>query len=281
MKSLELVWYMIVGLVQGISEPFPVSSSAQTLIATRLTKLNINSTALATQKGETAFDLMLNLGSAIAITLILLPTIKRLIKGVQGYLQGSKNEMNVESFKTTLNILIATFITGILGIILKSKIESFVSSRYSIIVMGIILFVIMIPIVLTINYLTGDKKLKDMTILDAILVGIFQTLALVPGLSRSGLTLLALKSRKYTIISAIKFSFLVYLPISLITIMKSLLESGLAIFQVQFILGAIFAFIGTYFTFNIMVSMARRKTLKYVTSWLAMSSALAIISFII
>lgn len=280
MEKLESLWYFIVGLVQGVSEPFPVSSSAQTLIATRLTKLNKHSSIIINPKGEAAFNLMLNLGSAIAITLILLPTIKKLISGLKKYFKNDRTKESIGAFNTSINIIITTVITSVLGLLLKSKIESFVGSKYSVIIMGIILFVVMIPVVLTINYLTGNRKIDQMKPWEAILVGIAQTLALIPGISRSGLTLLTLKSRKFSIISAIKYSFLVYLPVSLLVIAKSLLEAGGEILHYQFLIGALAAFIGTYATFNIMVSMAKRKTLKYVTSWLVLSSILAIVSFV-
>lgn len=280
MEKLESLWYFIVGLVQGISEPFPVSSSAQTLIATKLTKLNKHSAIIADAKGEAAFDLMLNLGSAIAITIILWPTIKSLFAGVKNYLGNKKTLESVESFNTFVNIIITTIVTSVLGLLLKSKIESFVGSRYAVIIMGIVLLVVMVPIVLTINYLSGNRKVGQMKPWEALMVGIAQTLALIPGVSRSGLTLLTLKSRKFSIVSAIKYSFLVYLPVSFLVVAKSLLEAGTAIFHYQFLIGMVAAFIGTYATFNIMVSMAKRKTLKYVASWLVLSSILAVVSFV-
>lgn len=282
MNPINTIWYFLVGLVQGVSESFPVSSSAQTKIASKLMKLNSQEGSLvATQKGEISFEIMLNLGSAIAILLIFLPTIKSLVLGVGDFIKGDKNPKSLQSTKITINIIITTLVTGILGLILKSKIEELLGQKYQMIIMGAILILVMCPIVLTINYLTGKKQLKEMSPFEAIFVGIFQTIALLPGLSRLGLTLLALKTRKFSIVSAIKYSFLIYLPVSFLASIKDLFEVGLQIFQIPFIIGAIAAFIGTYLTFNIMVSMAKRKTLKYVTSWLVLSGILSVLSMLV
>ena len=282
MENLEYLWYFIVGLVQGVSEPFPVSSSAQTMIATKLTKLAKHSKLIQSSKGEAAFDIWLNLGSAIAITLIMMPVIKKVISGTLGYFNDKNNEENKEAFNITVNLVITTAITIVLGLILKSALEDFLKSRYILIVIGLVLFFVMIPIVLTINYLSGNKKVKEITYLDSVLFGVLQSLALIPGLSRSGLTLLGLKSRNFSIVSAIKFSFLMYIPVSYLSVVKSFLDTDIStLFSPQFMLAAVAAFIGTYAMFNVMVSMAKRKTLKYVSSWLALSSVLAIASFLV
>ena len=100
----------------------------------------------------------------------------------------------------------------------------------------------------------GEKEDKDLTIKDAIIIGLFQMCALLPGLSRSGMTLVGCLFCKLNKESALKYTFMLYFPVSVasfglssIKVMKAGLDSSLLL---SYSLGLVAAFIFTYITYN-------------------------------
>lgn len=246
---LELLKYIFLGFVQGITEPIPVSSSGHLLIfQSLLGGLNtIDYEILST---------MTNFGSFLAIAIIYRKKIIDLFKGFFGYLK-SKDKKLYDDYKYSLYIIIATIPAGLVGIIVtKLGLFDFLESNVKFV--GLTLL-ITATFLYYIKDFKGIKSNKEITLKDAIIIGLFQVVALLPGISRSGSTIVGGMLRNLKRDVAFDFSFILYIPISLATMIlgvKDLLEANLSMIQyvyygISMVLAFIFTYIGTIWFKNI------------------------------
>lgn len=237
---INFIRFIILGFIQGITEPIPVSSSGHLLIFQKLIGNieTIDFGLLAT---------ITNAGSLIAIIILFRKDILDLIQDFFGYI-GSKKQKYYPNFKYSLYVIAATIPAGIMGIIV-TKLGFFDFLEENVKFVGITLLVTAFFLFLIRN-IKGKKEKNDITLIDAIIVGLFQVVALVPGISRSGATIVGGMSRNLTRETAFKFSFILYIPISIATMIlgiKDLIESSLSLeLWICYIMSAIVAGIFTY-----------------------------------
>lgn len=238
---IDFMRFIILGFVQGITEPIPVSSSGHLLIFKTLI-----------DKGISTIDFGLlatitNAGSLIAICILFKDEILALFHDFFGYI-GKKEKKYYDNFKYAMYIVLATIPAGIMGLVV-TKLGMFDFLEENIKFVGVTLLITAFFLFLIRN-IKGKKEKKDITLKDAIIVGLFQVVALVPGISRSGATIVGGMTRDFTRKTAFKFSFLLYIPISVATMIlgiKDLLTSSLSIgLWVGYIASAIVAGIFTY-----------------------------------
>ncbi len=234
---LDLLKYLFLGLVQGITEPIPVSSSGHLLIFKNIIDLKVDFEILAT---------ITNFGSLLAITLLYWKQIVSLFKSFFGYLTTKKEEYKKE-YNYAWMIVVATIPAGIMGIVV-SKLKLFDTLEKNIKFVGATLLVTALFLFLIRN-IKGKKDKHDIKIKDAIVVGLFQVIALLPGISRSGATIVGGMTRDLKRTTAFDFSFILYIPVSIGTSLlgiKDLLSSHLSTQEwIFYILAAFVAFIGT------------------------------------
>lgn len=191
---------IIIGIVQGFTEPIPVSSSGHVMIASEILGLG--------EQGFT-FAILTNTASLLAILFIYREDIIRLAKNSFLYLK-TKDMQYKSEFNFVLFIVIGSIPAGVLGILLKDVIAESVSMT----TIAIMLFVTGIAL-WTIRNMKGTKEEKDLTSKDAFLVGLGQALALTPGISRSGATIISAIAVGMKQDTALRFSFMLYIPVSL------------------------------------------------------------------
>ncbi|MBU5468537.1 undecaprenyl-diphosphate phosphatase [Virgibacillus sp. MSJ-26] len=206
-KLWLLLKYFILGTVQGLTEPLPVSSSGHMVMLRHL---------FAIESNGLSFEILVNAASLLAILLIYRKDIFRLLKNGTRYLIYQNASEKSDGFYVVL-LVIATVPTAITGLLF----EDFISeSLGSIKTVGVTLIVTAYALWLIRN-LKGSKDDQQITIKDALIVGLAQSVALVPGISRSGATIVAAMLLGMKKESALRFSFLLYIPVSLgITILS-------------------------------------------------------------
>lgn len=215
---IELIKYLFLGIVQGFTEPIPVSSSGHLVIFRNL----IHSTVL----NDLNFEILLNFGSLIAIVIFFRKDIWALLRDFFGYLR-TKNQKFKEGFRYCFLLVVGTIPAGILGLLLKDWIEGKLGSVK---IIGAALLVTALFLFLIKN-MKGTKEDEDITFKDALIIGLFQAVALFPGISRSGATIVGGMFLGFKRETAFKFSFLLYIPISLATMllgMKDLIHSNIS-----------------------------------------------------
>lgn len=250
---MKIIMYMILGLIQGFTEPIPVSSSGHLIIFNAL--LNVETLQ------DLNFEIFVNFGSFIAIAYFYRKEITNIIKDFFLYLK-TKDKKYSTNYKYAWLIVIGTIPAGIVGILFKDLIESVSSTK----IVGISLIITAFMLFL-IKDIKGKKNKETMNFKDAIIVGLFQVIALFPGISRSGSTLVGGMSRNLERETAFKYSFMLYLPISIATMIlgvKDVIESSISSeLLIPYILGAITSCIVTYFSIQWFKNIMEKGKLKY------------------
>ncbi len=203
---IDIVKYAIFGLVQGITEPLPISSSGHLVVLRYL--LNTNAF------DDLTFEILLNFASFLAILFLFRQDIKRLITSFFTYIfskEKRKDPKTANDFKYAWLIVLGSVPAAIGGVFLKDFIESKLGN---IKVLGVA-FLITALLLFLVRKLNGSKKDADLTFKDAIIIGLFQFVALVPGISRSGAVLVGCLLRKLDRDSALRYAFMLYLPVSI------------------------------------------------------------------
>lgn len=195
-----LIKHFIIGIVQGITEPIPVSSSGHVMIASEILGLG--------EQGFT-FAILTNTASLLAVLFIYREDIIRLIVHSLRYIQ-TRNSRYAADFRFVLLIIIGSIPAGVLGILLSDVIAENVSMT----TIAIMLFVTGTAIWLIRN-MRGKKSDADITVKDAFLVGLGQAVALTPGISRSGATIISAIAVGMKQETALRYSFMLYIPVSL------------------------------------------------------------------
>ena len=202
-------WFeaLILGLVQGLTEYLPVSSSGH---------LTIGSALFGIEGEENlAFTVAVHVATVCSTLVILWKEIDWILKGL------FKFEMNPET-KYTLNILVSMIPIGIVGVFFKDHVEAIFGS--GLLVVGCMLLVT--AALLAFSYYAKPRIKENISMRDAFIIGLAQACAVLPGLSRSGSTIatgLLLGNKKENLA---QFSFLMVIPPilgeALLDIMKGL-----------------------------------------------------------
>ena len=203
----------ILGIVQGLTEPLPVSSSAHLVI--------VPAWIPGFRAPGVAFDVFLHLGTVVAVVFFLRREVGNLIASVT---TGTRNPRTDASEKAAdrrmvLWIVIATLLTGAIGIPFKDRIELLFESVE---ITACMLFITGILLYGADRVKTNKRQRGDMNLKDAIILGLVQAVALIPGISRSGSTISFGIFRGLERETAARFSFLLSVPaISGAVILKS------------------------------------------------------------
>ncbi|TRZ40565.1 UDP pyrophosphate phosphatase [Niallia circulans] len=200
MDIILIIKMIIIGLVQGFTEPIPVSSSGHVMIASQILGLG--------EQGFT-FAILTNTASLLAILFIYRKDIIRLAFNMLQYLKTKDNKYKSD-FRFVCFIIIGTIPAGVLGVLLSD----FIAANVSMTTIAIMLFVTGIALFLIRN-MNGVKGEADITAKDAFIVGLGQAIALTPGISRSGATIISSIAVGIKQETALRFSFLLYIPVSL------------------------------------------------------------------
>lgn len=200
---MQILQAILLGLLQGVTEFIPVSSSGHLIIAENLLNLDVSSLF---------FDVMLHFGTLIALVAYFRKDIAELIKSV---FRKSGNRLGMW-------VLVATVPSVIAGAVLQPLAEGAFRSTW---LVAFNLFWVAL-LMLGADKYKPSKKLAQMTGKNALYIGLAQSLALIPGVSRSGITIVAAVGQKYTRQAAARFAFLIAIPITFGAILKLIFDGG-------------------------------------------------------
>lgn len=242
---VQLGWFkvIILGIVQGITELLPISSTAH---------LRIVPSLLGWPDPGSAFSAAMQLASLAAVVSYFWQDLKELLGGTIQAI--AKQNYLARPFRITVGLLLGTIPIVLAGLLLKKTLNAPNSPLRSLVVVGIASIVM--SLLLAIAELRGgrDRTFENLTPLDGILVGIAQAFALIPGVSRSGSTLTAALFLDMERETAARFSFLLGLPavilagaLELHTLMKAGLDAnGWMVLLIGLLSASISAFLAIY-----------------------------------
>ncbi|GIN62948.1 undecaprenyl-diphosphatase 1 [Robertmurraya siralis] len=253
MDFFEIVKYFLLGLLQGFTEPIPISSSGHLEIAGHF--LNVEIKGLS-------FAILVNTASLIAVLIIYRKDIWRLIENGLAYVI-RKEESAKSDFRFIIYLIIGTIPAGVVGILFEDYISSHLTgikvTGATLLITGIALWLI--------RNLRGRKNDADLTMRDAIIVGLAQAVALIPGISRSGATIVAAMGSGMKQETALRYSFLLYIPVSvggMILGFKDILgDENLAQLALPYTLAFFASLVASYFSLKWFMNIMARGNLKY------------------
>ena len=248
---MKIYQSIILGIVQGLTEFLPISSSGH---------LNVFPWLFNWEMLSDGMDVALHIGTLLALIIFFYKDWIKLIKG--GYEQVFKKKKTQDG-KIFWYLVIATIPAGILSLVL-SKISSMIIGdninnqmlviAFALIIMGIILYIV-------------DKKCKsnvkyeNISLKQSVLIGISQALAAAfPGVSRSGITMTTARMLKIDRESAAKFSFLLATPITLAAVIFDITKFQ---FDLALILGILASFIVGIFVIKFLLDFLKKGSFKW------------------
>ena len=191
----------VLGVVQGITELLPISSTAHMRVVPAL---------LGWRDPGSAFSAAMQLAALAAVVSYFWSDIRTLVFGSLSAI--ARRDLKDRSFRFSLGIVVATIPIVIFGVLLSKMLNTCDSPLRTLPVIGISCIVMGVLLALAQLYCNHARKAEEATMLDFIIVGIAQVGALIPGVSRSGSTLTAAMFRDFEADEAARFSFLMGLP---------------------------------------------------------------------
>jgi len=243
-----LIEKIVLGFVQGLVEWLPLSSEGFIL----LIKTNFFSPDSVQNMIQLA--LFLHIGTFFAALIYFWKDVKNVFLSLLKY-----NDAGVETKKLLWYLVIATFITGVIGAIVMltlKGIETNLEITGNIISVIIGLLLIVTGIILFVANKQGKREIKDLTTKDSIILGFLQGLAILPGISRSGITSAGLLLSNFSSENALKLSFILSLPI--IILGNIALNFSASIITFENIIGVIIAFVVGLITIHIFLKIAKK-----------------------
>ena len=243
MSNLQVI---ILAIVQGLSEFLPVSSSGHLVLVPSV---------LGWSDQGMAFDVAVHFGSLAAVLIYFRGDIATLLKGSTQVLSGKLTSFDA---RLAIAIGIGTIPAAIAGLMLASWIGDNLRSP-SVIVFTLSGYAVLM--FLADRFGKKDRDLNSVGIKDAVVIGLAQALALVPGTSRSGVTITAAMALGYERTEAARFSFLLAVPVILLATvyeLSILLSSDVAVAWVQLGLGALVSAIVAYLSIEFFMRFVSR-----------------------
>jgi undecaprenyl-diphosphatase len=239
---MNLLKYLFLGLLQGITEPLPISSSGHIYVF----KAMFNTTMF----NDLTLEIFLNFASFVAIFIIFKDDIIRLFKGLVSYIK-TKGKEAKEEFRYCMLIAVGTLPVALLGLFVKGPMEELLSKNVFFVGIG---FFITAVALLLVFHANGEKQDKDITFQDAIIVGLFQVISLLPGISRSGLTIVGCLLRGMDQKTSLRYSFMLYFPVSLASMLVGIKDFSLSTGEISlffyYLVGMVAAGVFTYLSYN-------------------------------
>jgi len=249
-EFIEILKYIILGIIQGITEIFPVSSSGHLTLFSRLFSIDLSTL--------TIFLMITNTGSFLALLYFFRKDVGQLITGTWHYLI-RKEETSKEDFQYVVKLLIAVVPIGIFGLLFKDYLPNdLLSVGFALILTGALLYFV---------YRVKDIQWKNqITWKNALVIGAFQMFAIFPGISRSGITMTGGLMQKIELKKVLRFSFLSYIvvsvPVSILGIYEALTVSE-SINIIGYSLAFVMSFVFSLLSVRVLYQYVKVKNLIY------------------
>ena len=249
------IWHAIIlGIIQGITELLPISSSGHLKISETLLGLpNVDELLF--------FDVLLHLGTLLAVLVAYRRDISRLFSALLHLFHPSRRRGQTDAMsRRMIFLLLLATLPLALVVVLKDVVAAVGTSLFFIGAMlllnGLILF-------LSERFAQGEKREGQMTLVDAILIGLAQVCATVPGISRSGATISMGLGRGLAREYAVKFSFLMSIPAvlgaAILELADAVKQKAIVLSDLPaYLIGVLVSAVVGYFAIRLLEYIARR-----------------------
>lgn len=257
---------IILGIVQGLTEFLPVSSSGHLQLAKELLGVEI--------ENNLTFDVMLHAATVLSTIVVLWGEVWWLIKGL--FSRGMNDEKSY-----FLKLVVSMVPVGIVGFLLRDKIDAMLASQYIMVVVGAML--LLTSALLSFAYYARPRERATISMRDAFIIGLSQAVATMPGLSRSGTTIatgLLLGNDKSAVAT---FSFLMVLAPILGQTLLDVVDGGFVVTGISveaLVAGFVAAFVVGCLACRFMIGVVKRGKLIWFALYCAIVGLVAIGTYI-
>lgn len=242
---MDIIDAVLLGFVQGITEFIPVSSSGHLILTD----------SLFSSESSFEFDVLLNIGTVAALLIYFRHKISEIIFEIR-----QKKE-----WRLVLNIIISTIPAAIIGYFLSDSLKGGIFRNTVIVALMLAAIGVLMIVEPRINK-HKDGKINELSKKNALSVGLAQALALIPGTSRSGVTILAGRFSGLSHAQAAEYSFLIAIPILSGALLKTLTETEtwdlINSSQGALLVGITTAFVVGYFSIAVMLKFLQKHGLE-------------------
>lgn len=266
---LEILKVIILGIVEGITEWLPISSTGHMILIDEFIKFS------ASEEFKEMFFVLIQLGAIFAVIYLYWEKVYPIKKKVyhkkisaNENLPDKKVVYYLDGKKTMLiaKILVACIPAGIIGILFDDYLHQ---KFYNFVVVAIMLIVYGIAFIVAENFFADREprvnSLDEITFKDALFIGVFQVLSLIPGTSRSGATILGGIISNVSRKTSAEFTFLLAVPVMLGASLLKLIKFGLGFSFIELfylLLGMAVAYVVSLYAIRFLLSYVRNKDFK-------------------
>lgn len=248
---IEILKAVVLGIVQGITEWLPVSSTGHMILVDEFIKLNFSTTFINT------FLVVIQFGSILAVLLIFFNKLNPFDKEKT---PAQKNE----TIDLWIKVIIAIIPSGIIGVLFEDKIDALFFNS-TVVAIALIVYGIIMIMLENRNKKPKYNNFKDVTYKLAFAIGIFQCLALIPGTSRSGSTIIGAVLLGTSRFVAAEFSFFMAIPTMLGASALKLLKTGFAFTGFEWLIlliGSVVAFLVSVVVIKLFMDYIKKHDFK-------------------
>ena len=249
---LELLKVLFLGIVEGITEWLPISSTGHMLLVDEIIQLS------ASEEFKKMFFVVIQLGAILAVCLVYFNRLNPFNPKL------SKNKQK-SIIRLWILVLIGCIPAGVVGVLFDDAIDAFFYNSTLVIAITLIVYGVLFIVLESHPKPVRVKKTGQLTIKDAALVGAFQMLALIPGTSRSGSTILGGMILGIDRFVAAEYSFFLAIPVMFGASLLKLLKYGFAFSFYEFfilIFGMAVAFVTSLFVIKFLMNYVKKHDFK-------------------
>ncbi len=252
MNFIEILKVIILGIVEGITEWLPISSTGHMLLVDEFIKLNM------TETFKEMFFIIIQLGAILAVVVIFF----------QRMLPLEKKEGKLTLKKETISIWLKVIVAMIPGTIVTLLFDDYVESNFHtpiVIAIALIVYGIAFIVIENKNKKPGVHIIEEISYKDAFIIGLFQVLSIIPGTSRSGSTIIGGLLIGVSRIAVSEFTFFMAVPVMFGMSALKLMNFGFVFTQVELftlILGMVVAFVVSLAVIKFLLDYIRKHDFK-------------------
>jgi len=254
MNILEILKVIIIGIVEGITEWLPISSTGHMILVDELIKLN------ASEEFKSMFMVVIQLGAILAVVVLY-------FRKLNPFSKGKSSKMRYLTIELWKKIIVACLPAAMLGVLIDDWLDAHLYNGF-IVAMALIVYGVLFILIENSNKKRVDSitKVYSIDYQTALFIGAFQVLALIPGTSRSGATIIGGMILGASRSVAAEFSFFLSIPIMFGASLLKLVKFGFHYSMAEIVyllLGMIVAFLVSIFSISFLLSWIKKNDFKF------------------
>ena len=254
MNILEILKVIIIGIVEGITEWLPISSTGHMILVDELIKLN------ASEEFKSMFMVVIQLGAILAVVVLY-------FRKLNPFSRGKSLKMRYLTIELWKKIIVACLPAAMLGVLIDDWLDAHLYNGF-IVAMALIVYGVLFILIENSNKKRVDSitKVYSIDYQTALFIGAFQVLALIPGTSRSGATIIGGMILGESRSVAAEFSFFLSIPIMFGASLLKLVKFGFHYSMAEIVyllLGMIVAFLVSIFSISFLLSWIKKNDFKF------------------